>query len=100
MLSSRLSIARFVTLGMSALCLAVALGSAMPTGDLPGTAKSLHVSGEVINLSICVFVLGFGIGPMVFAPRKPISMNRHVPELIIKAFIPKCLKSSVASLST
>ncbi|KAJ9107388.1 hypothetical protein QFC21_000838 [Naganishia friedmannii] len=70
----------FVTLSMSALCLAVALGSAMPTGDLPGTAKSLHVSGEVINLSITCFILGFGIGPLVFAPlseiigRKPVYM--------------------------
>ncbi|KAJ9123324.1 hypothetical protein QFC22_001523 [Naganishia vaughanmartiniae] len=40
----------FVTMGMSALCLAVALGSAMPTGNLPDQRKDLHVSPVVINL--------------------------------------------------
>lgn len=61
---------RFVTLGMSALCLAVALGSAMPTGNLPAQAETLHVSREAIYLSITLFVVGFGVGPLVFAPRK------------------------------
>jgi MFS family permease len=61
---------RFVTLGMSALCLAVALGSAMPTGNLPAQAEDLHVSNEAIFISITVFVVGFGVGPLLFAPRK------------------------------
>ena len=61
---------RFVTMGMSALCLAVALGSAMPTGNLPGQRKDLHVSSEAINLSITLFVVGFGVGPLLFAPRE------------------------------
>jgi hypothetical protein len=41
-----------ITLGMSALCLAVALGSAMPTGNLPAQAEDLHVSNEAIFISI------------------------------------------------
>jgi MFS family permease len=57
-------------MGMSLLCLAVALGSAMPTGNLPGQKKDLHVSSEAINLSITLFVVGFGVGPLLFAPRK------------------------------
>jgi hypothetical protein len=63
-------VGRFVTLGMSALCLAVALGSAMPTGNLPGQAETLGVSHEAIFLSIALFVVGFGVGPLLFAPRK------------------------------
>ncbi|KAJ9094569.1 hypothetical protein QFC20_006884 [Naganishia adeliensis] len=68
----------FVTLGMSALCLAVALGSAMPTGNLPAQAEDLGVSHEVIFISITLFVVGFGVGPLLFAPlsemigRKPV----------------------------
>ncbi|GHJ86014.1 hypothetical protein NliqN6_2416 [Naganishia liquefaciens] len=70
----------FVTLGMSALCLAVALGSAMPTGNLPAQAETLEVSREAIYLSITLFVVGFGVGPLLFAPlsemigRKPVYM--------------------------
>jgi hypothetical protein len=52
----------------SALCLTVALGSAMPTGDLPGTALGLDTSKELVYLSITLFVVGFGVGPLLFAP--------------------------------
>lgn len=55
---------------MSSLCLAVALGSAMPTGNLPAQAEELGVSNEAIFLSIALFVVGFGVGPLVFAPRE------------------------------
>lgn len=55
---------------MSALCLAVALGSAMPTGNLPAQAETLGVSHEAIFLSIALFVVGFGVGPLLFAPRE------------------------------
>ncbi|ORY20787.1 spermine transporter [Naematelia encephala] len=66
------------TMSTSALCLTVALGSAMPTGDLAGAARGLHVSDEAIYLTITLFVVGFGVGPLLFAPlsevlgRKPI----------------------------
>jgi hypothetical protein len=53
----------------SGLCLTVALGSAMPTGDLHETAIGLNTSNELIYLSITLFVVGFGVGPLVFAPR-------------------------------
>lgn len=58
----------FATLSCSLLCLTVALGSSMPTGDLKGQAATLHASNEAIFLSISLFVLGFGIGPLIFAP--------------------------------
>ncbi|WFC95942.1 hypothetical protein MBRA1_002598 [Malassezia brasiliensis] len=40
----------------------------MPTGNLEGAAEALNVSIEVINISITLFVVGFGFGPMFFAP--------------------------------
>lgn len=70
-------VCRFVTLGMSALCLAVALGSAMPTGNLPAQAETLEVSREAIYLSITLFVVGFGVGPLLFAPRR--CMSQVIP---------------------
>lgn len=64
-------------LGM--VCFVVALGSAIVTGDIAGPAAYFGVSQEVVILaSVTVFVLGFGFGPLVFAPfseevgRKPI----------------------------
>lgn len=40
----------------------------MPTGNLPAQAEDLHVSREAIYLSITLFVVGFGVGPLAFAP--------------------------------
>lgn len=51
------------------VCFVVALGSAIVTGDLERPAADFGVSFEVIILaSVTTFVLGFGIGPLVFAP--------------------------------
>ncbi|ABN67308.1 Synaptic vesicle transporter SVOP [Scheffersomyces stipitis CBS 6054] len=61
------------------MCFVVALGSAIVTGDLERPAEYFGVSQEVIILaSVTVFVIGFGVGPLLFAPmseevgRKPI----------------------------
>lgn len=57
----------------------VALGSAIVTGDIDRPAEHFQVSVEVIILaSVTTFVIGFGVGPLVFAPmseeigRKPV----------------------------
>ena len=67
------------TLVLGAVCFVVALGSAIVTGDMERPAEYFGVSEEVIILaSVTVFVIGFGVGPLVFAPmseevgRKPI----------------------------
>jgi len=64
---------------LGSICFVVALGSAIVTGDLTRPAEYFGVSEEVIILaSVTMFVLGFGFGPLVFAPmseevgRKPI----------------------------
>jgi hypothetical protein len=53
---------RVITLLSSSLCLSVALGSSIVTGDIPGPAKEFHVSEEVVNLTVTLFVVGFGVG--------------------------------------
>ncbi|KAG6833256.1 hypothetical protein H0H87_009431 [Tephrocybe sp. NHM501043] len=68
----------FITAATSFLCLAVALGSSLVTGDLEGPVEEFHASHEMINLTVTLFVVGFGVGPLLFAPlsevfgRKPI----------------------------
>ncbi|KAG6809193.1 hypothetical protein H0H92_001192 [Tricholoma furcatifolium] len=68
----------FLTVATSFLCLAVALGSSIVTGDLAGPTETFHAPQEVINLTVTMFVVGFGVGPLLFAPlsevvgRKPI----------------------------
>ncbi|KAI0937899.1 hypothetical protein AcW1_003935 [Taiwanofungus camphoratus] len=58
----------YCTMVVALLCFAVAFSSAVVTGDLAGPAEEFHVSTEVAILTVSLFVMGFGIGPMVFAP--------------------------------
>lgn len=57
------------TVLLGIICFVVALGSAIVTGDIAGPVAYFGVSQEVIILStVTVFVLGFGVGPLIFAP--------------------------------
>lgn len=57
------------TFVLGVICFVVALGSAIVTGDLERPRDYLGVSEEVIILSsVTMFVLGFGLGPCIFAP--------------------------------
>lgn len=59
-------------------CFVVAFNSAVITGDLEGVSETFNVSMEVSLLTITMFVIGFGVGPLAFAPlsemygRKPV----------------------------
>jgi multidrug resistance protein len=57
-----------LTILLGILCFDVALGSAIVTGDIAGPMEAFGVSQEVIILTITLFVLGFGFGPLLFAP--------------------------------
>ncbi|KAK1232772.1 hypothetical protein PQX77_004097 [Marasmius sp. AFHP31] len=58
----------YITITTSFLCLAVALGSAIVTGDITGPTKEFGASQEIVNLTVTCFVIGFGVGPLFFAP--------------------------------
>lgn len=58
----------YCTMVVAVTCFVVAFCSSVVTADTLGPAKRFHVSEEVVLLSITLFVIGFGIGPMVFAP--------------------------------
>ncbi|MBO1764917.1 MFS transporter, partial [Escherichia coli] len=59
-------------------CFVVAFNSAVITADLEGVSAEFGVSEEVSLLTITLFVVGFGVGPMVFAPASEIWGRRPV----------------------
>ncbi|TRM69786.1 major facilitator superfamily domain-containing protein [Schizophyllum amplum] len=91
-----------VTCSTGFLCLAVALGSSIVTGDIEGPTVDLHASQEVVNLTVTCFVIGFGIGPLLFAPLSEVVGRR--PIYIISIFLyfiftlPSALAKNVATL--
>lgn len=57
-------------------CFAVAFNSAVVTADMAGVSETFGVSEEVSLLTITLFVVGFGVGPMAFAPLSEIFGRR------------------------
>ena len=49
-------------------CFCVAFNSAVITADIVGVSRTFSVSEEVALLPVTLFVVGFGVGPLVFAP--------------------------------
>lgn len=92
----------FVTFSCAALCLTVALGSAMPTGDLHRQAVTFGVADIVIYLSITLFVLGFGVGPLMFAPLSELIGRKPVYCISIFFYfiftLPSCLAPNIATM--
>lgn len=56
----------------------VAFNSSVITADLEGVVKEFNVSEEVALLSITLFVVGFGVGPMAFAPFSEVWGRRNI----------------------
>ncbi|KAL2001498.1 hypothetical protein VTN02DRAFT_1680 [Thermoascus thermophilus] len=59
-------------------CFVVAFSSSVITADLEGVGATFGVSEEVTLLTITVFVIGFGVGPMAFAPMSEMLGRRPV----------------------
>jgi multidrug resistance protein len=66
------------TMCVAITCFVVAFNSAVITADLEGVAAEFNVSMEVALLTITLFVVGFGVGPMVFAPLSEILGRRPI----------------------
>ncbi|KAK0730965.1 major facilitator superfamily domain-containing protein [Lasiosphaeris hirsuta] len=58
----------YCTMVVAVTCFVVAFASSVITADIGGVAKEFGVSEEVGLVTISVFVVGFGVGPMIFAP--------------------------------
>lgn len=68
----------YCTMVVAVTCFVVALNSSVITADIPGVEQEFGVSEEVALVSISLFVVGFGVGPMVFAPLSEIYGRRII----------------------
>jgi multidrug resistance protein len=66
------------TMCVAITCFVVAFNSAVITADLEGVSETFNVSEEVSLLTITLFVIGFGVGPMAFAPFSEIWGRRPI----------------------
>lgn len=66
------------TMVVALTCFTVAFNSAVITANMEGPAEEFGVSEEVSLLAITMFVIGFGVGPMAFAPMSEILGRRII----------------------
>ncbi len=57
-----------ITVMLGLLCFDVAFCSSVITGAMGGPVETFGVSMEVSILAVTLFVVGFGVGPIVFSP--------------------------------
>lgn len=94
----------FFIFEISFLTLAVYMGSAIYTPGVYEIQEALGVSEIVATLPLTLFVTGYGLGPMVFAPMSEIAtVGRayiYVVSLVISMIlqIPTALAENIASL--
>lgn len=90
------------TMCVAVTCFVVAFNSAVITADIEGVAEEFHVSEEVALLTITLFVVGFGIGPMLFAPLSEILGRRiiYATTLLLAVIftIPGAVAKNIATL--
>ncbi|KAJ5729327.1 Major facilitator superfamily multidrug transporter mdrA [Penicillium malachiteum] len=68
----------FITFLVSFITLAVALVSSAYSGGISQIVEHFRVSEEVAILGVSLFVLGFAIGPLFWAPLSEIFGRRHI----------------------
>jgi hypothetical protein len=68
----------YITMVVAVTCFVVALCSSIITSDVGGVSESFGVSHEAALVPISVFVVGFGVGPMIFAPLSEVFGRRII----------------------
>ncbi|KAB8073283.1 major facilitator superfamily domain-containing protein [Aspergillus leporis] len=68
----------YCTMVVAFTCFVVAFASSVITADIEGPAEEFGVSREVSLVVVTVFVIGFGVGPMAFAPMSEMFGRRPV----------------------
>lgn len=81
-------------------CFIAGFASSLITGGMPEQAEYFGIGELVMNLVICVFVVGFGLGPLFLAPLSELYGRRIV--YIVSMFLyfifilPECVTDSFA----
>lgn len=68
----------YCTMVVAMTCFVVALASSVITADIVGVTEEFNISEEAALLSVSLFVVGFGVGPMVFAPLSEVFGRRII----------------------
>ncbi|OAX80311.1 hypothetical protein ACJ72_05357 [Emergomyces africanus] len=68
----------YITMVVAITCFVVAFDSSVITAGISQVAEEFHVGEIVALLTITVFVIGFGVGPMIFAPLSEMVGRRPV----------------------
>jgi multidrug resistance protein len=68
----------YCTMVVALTCFVVAFNSSVITANIEGVSEEFNVSEEVALLTITVFVIGFGVGPLAFAPCSELFGRRPV----------------------
>lgn len=68
----------FVTILVSFVTLAVALVSSAYSGGMNQIVEQFDIEEEIAILGVSLFVLGFAIGPLIWAPLSEIFGRRHI----------------------
>ncbi|KAH8590843.1 major facilitator superfamily domain-containing protein [Bisporella sp. PMI_857] len=68
----------YCTMVVAVTCFVVAFASSVITADIAGVEREFNVSEEIGLVSISIFVVGFGLGPMVFAPLSEVLGRRKI----------------------
>ncbi|PSK34815.1 hypothetical protein B9Z65_1398 [Elsinoe australis] len=94
----------FVTFQICLLTMGVYSGSAIYTPAIPFIEEQFQVSETVAILGLCLFVAGYGLGPMVVAPLSEMPQIGRTPIYIITLAIfvalqvPTALSSNIGML--
>ncbi|BGP34230.1 hypothetical protein JCM10296v2_006045 [Rhodotorula toruloides] len=84
----------------SILCFEAGLASSIITGGIPEMGEHFGVSELVAGLTVCVFVVGFGLGPLLLSPLSEMYGRKIV--YIVSMFLffiftlPECVTNSFA----
>lgn len=68
----------YCTMVVAGTCFVVAFASSVITADIAGVVEEFGVSEELALVSISIFVVGFGVGPMIFAPLSEVYGRRVI----------------------
>ncbi|KAF2171547.1 hypothetical protein M409DRAFT_63772 [Zasmidium cellare ATCC 36951] len=73
----------FVTGQICLLCFAIYIGAAIYSSGLDGITEHFHISQPVAILGLTLYVLGYGIGPMIWSPLAEMPLIGRSPIYLI-----------------
>ena len=94
----------FVAFLICAYTFAVYTGSAIYTSSVPGVIEKFHISETAASLPLSLYVLAYGIGPLIFAPLSELPIVGRSPVyattffLFVILSIPTALVNNFAGL--